>query len=73
MRSEDLSRLLPSLEVVELGHRMGLEIYSGTPNDPAEWERLRLAGIDAIITDDAPELLKFWAGRSPAAGSWRRG
>ena len=60
-----------SPEVVELGHRMGLEIYSGTPNDPAEWERLRLAGIDAIITDDAPELLKFWAGRSPPAGRLR--
>jgi glycerophosphoryl diester phosphodiesterase len=54
-------------ETVELGHRMGLEIYSGTPDDPAEWERLRTAGLDAIITDDSPRLLEFWAGRSPVA------
>jgi glycerophosphoryl diester phosphodiesterase len=56
-----------SPETVKLGHRMGLEIYSGTPNDPAEWERLRTAGLDAIITDDSPRLLEFWADRSPVA------
>ncbi len=59
--------------VVELGHRMGLEIYCATPNDPAEWERLRLAGVDAVVTDNSPELLDFWAGRSPASLRSRRG
>lgn len=62
-----------SPDVVELGHRMGLEIYSGTPNDPAEWERLRLAGIDAIITDNCTELLAFWAGRVPLTVRSHRG
>lgn len=61
-----------SPETVELGTRMGLEIYCGTPNDPAEWERLRLAGVDAVISDESPALLDFWAGRSPAAVRSRR-
>jgi glycerophosphoryl diester phosphodiesterase len=56
-----------SPDVVELGHQMGLEVYSGTPNDRVEWERLRTAGLDVIITDESPRLLEFWADRSPVA------
>ena len=49
-----------SPEVVEMSHRLGLEVYTGTPNEAEEWERLRDAGLEAVVTDDPPSLLARW-------------
>jgi hypothetical protein len=39
---------------------MGLEVYSLAPDEPAAWDRARSAGLDAVITDDAPRLLAHY-------------
>jgi glycerophosphoryl diester phosphodiesterase len=47
-------------EVVATCHDMGLEVYSLAADEPAAWDRARLAGLDAVITDDAPRLLAHY-------------
>ena len=44
-------------EQVRAAHRAGLEVVPWTPNDPADWDRLIAAGVDAIITDDPAALI----------------
>ena len=47
-------------EVVAICHDMGLEVYSLAPDEPAAWDHARSAGLDAVITEDAPRLLAYW-------------
>ncbi len=44
-------------EQVRAAHQAGLEVVPWTPNDPADWDRLIAAGVDAIITDDPAALI----------------
>jgi glycerophosphoryl diester phosphodiesterase len=54
---------LVSAANVAAAHAAGLEVYTWTPDSPAEWQPLIDAGVDAIITDDPAGLLKFISGR----------
>lgn len=40
----------------------GLAVWAWTANAPADWDRLRAAGIDAILTDDPAGLIAHLAG-----------
>lgn len=46
--------------VAECG-RAGLAVWAWTANAPAAWDRLRAAGVDAILTDDPAGLLRHLA------------
>ncbi len=50
------SRVTP--EVVRACRRLGLPVWAWTANDPADWQRLIAAGVDAILTDDPGGLLR---------------
>jgi glycerophosphoryl diester phosphodiesterase len=47
-------------EVVATCHDMGLEVYTLAPDEPESWDRARSAGIDALVTEDAPGVLAYW-------------
>ena len=47
-------------EVVVRCHDMGLGVYTMSPNGPAAWDRALSAGIDALVTEDAPGVLGHW-------------
>ena len=47
-------------EVVSHCHDMGLEAYTMSPGEPAAWDRALSAGIDALVTEDAPGVLGYW-------------
>jgi len=47
-------------EVVATCHEMGLGVYTMAPDEPAAWDRARSAGIDALVTEDAPGVLAHW-------------
>jgi glycerophosphoryl diester phosphodiesterase len=47
-------------EVVARCHDMGLDVYSLVPDEPAAWDRARSAGLDAVISNDAPRLLAHY-------------
>lgn len=40
----------------------GLAVWAWTANAPADWDRLRAAGVDAILTDDPAGLVAHLAG-----------
>jgi glycerophosphoryl diester phosphodiesterase len=44
-------------EQVRAAHQADLEVVPWTANDPAEWNRLIAAEVDAIITDDPAALI----------------
>ena len=44
-------------EQVRAAQQAGLEVVPWTANDPADWNRLIAAGVDAIITDDPAALI----------------
>ncbi len=44
---------------VEALHAAGIEVFSGTTDDPAQWKKLAALGVDAILTDD-PAGLSQW-------------
>ncbi len=44
-------------EQVKAAHAAGLTVIPWTPNQPADWDRLIAAGVDAIITDDPAALI----------------
>ena len=50
------SRVTP--EAVHACRRLGLPVWAWTANDPADWQRLIAAGVDAILTDDPGGLLR---------------
>jgi glycerophosphoryl diester phosphodiesterase len=43
--------------IVNTLHNAGVQVFSGTTDDPAEWARLRALNVDGILTDD-PEALR---------------
>lgn len=45
-------------EAVGACRRLGLPVWAWTANDPADWQRLVAAGVDAILTDDPGGLLR---------------
>jgi glycerophosphoryl diester phosphodiesterase len=44
-------------EQVKAAHAAGLQVVPWTANEPADWDRLIAAGVDAIITDDPAGLI----------------
>ena len=50
----------------------GIAVRAWTVNDPAQWESLTLAGIDAIITDD-PRAAVAVRNRVERRPAWREG
>jgi len=44
-------------EQVKAAHDAGLQVVPWTANTPADWDRLRAAHVDAIITDDPAGLI----------------
>ena len=48
---------LVNAEQVRAAHAAGIEVVPWTANDPADWDRLIDAGVDAIISDDPAALL----------------
>jgi glycerophosphoryl diester phosphodiesterase len=48
---------LVTAEKVASAHAAGLEVVPWTVNDPADWDKLIKAGVDAIITDDPASLI----------------
>ena len=53
-------------EAIRACQRFALPVWAWTANDPADWDRLCAAGIDAILTDDPGGLLRH-LGRHPRA------
>jgi len=49
-----------SPEVVATCHDTGLEVYTLAPDKPESWDYARSAGIDALVTEDAPGVLAHW-------------
>jgi glycerophosphoryl diester phosphodiesterase len=47
-------------EVVATYHDMGLGVYTFALDEPVAWDHARLAGIDALVTEDAPGVLGHW-------------
>lgn len=43
--------------IVQTLHGAGIQVFSGTTDDAAQWKRLRALGVDGILTDD-PEGLR---------------
>lgn len=46
-------------EKVKAAHDAGLQVIPWTANDPASWQKLIDAGVDAIITDDPASLIAY--------------
>lgn len=44
-------------EQVAAAHRAGLQVIPWTASQPADWDRLVAARVDAIITDDPAALI----------------
>ena len=44
-------------EQVTAAHKAGLQVVPWTANQPADWDRLIAAGVDAIISDDPAALI----------------
>lgn len=49
--------------IVSALHGAGVQVFSGTTDDPAVWAKLRALGVDGILTDD-PEGLRKSLGRA---------
>lgn len=47
--------------LLDRAHDRGLDVHAWTINDPAEMRRLLDLGVDGIMTDDAPALLRVLA------------
>jgi len=68
-REAEASIAVPEFQLVSRGHvaaahAAGLEVYTWTPNAPAEWQTLIETGVDAIITDNPESLLRWLGTRS---------
>jgi glycerophosphoryl diester phosphodiesterase len=50
---------LVTTEQVRLAHEAGLQVVPWTANALADWERLRMAHVDAIITDAPAGLIAY--------------
>jgi glycerophosphoryl diester phosphodiesterase len=59
-----LNQKLITPEVVRAAHQAKLEVLAWTPNEPAEWDRLIAAGVDAIGSDDPAALIAHLKARN---------
>lgn len=50
-------------EKVAAAHRAGLQVVPWTANTPADWDKLIVAKVDAIISDDPAELIAYLKGK----------
>jgi glycerophosphoryl diester phosphodiesterase len=50
-------------ENVKEAHAAGLQVVPWTANQPAEWQKLVEANVDAIITDNPQGLVLYLAER----------
>jgi glycerophosphoryl diester phosphodiesterase len=59
--AEIVSPIYPNvtIENVAAAHKAGLQVVPWTANQPADWDKLIAAKVDAIITDDPTALLAF--------------
>lgn len=55
---------LVTAERVKAAHNAGLQVVPWTANEPAQWDALIAAGVDAIITDDPEALLSYLRARA---------
>jgi len=46
-------------EIVKTLREAGIRVLSGTTDDRKEWEKLRVLGVDGILTDDPEDLRRF--------------
>jgi glycerophosphoryl diester phosphodiesterase len=51
-----------TIDMVQACKEAGLAVWAWTANAPADWGRLRAAGVDAILTDDPAGLIAYLAG-----------
>jgi len=51
--------VLVTKDQVDRAHAAGLQVVPWTANTEADWEKLILAGVDAIITDDPAALIAY--------------
>jgi glycerophosphoryl diester phosphodiesterase len=49
---------LVTKEQVSAAHAAGFKVVPWTANEPAEWDQLADAGVDAIITDYPADLVE---------------
>lgn len=66
-------RSLVTPEYVASLHAAGLQVWTWTANSPAEWRRLRAAGVDVIMSDRPDALWTFLASSQGVGVSWRPG
>ena len=50
-------------EEVDAAHKAGLTVVPWTANEPAVWDKLIAAGVDAIISDDPAALIAYLKGK----------
>ena len=50
--------------VITACRKAGLAVWAWTANDTADWDRLYVSGVDAILTDDPAGLIAHLAGRT---------
>ncbi|SPF42960.1 Glycerophosphoryl diester phosphodiesterase (fragment) [Candidatus Sulfopaludibacter sp. SbA4] len=48
---------------VAAAHQAGLQVVPWTVNNPADWDRMIEAKVDAIISDDPAELIAYLKSR----------
>lgn len=62
-----------SKELVDAVHARGIRVMPWTANRKQEWEKLREAGCDGVITDLPGEAVEWRDGRCIADSEWRAG
>lgn len=67
------SVLLPPFESVDealvgAAHAQGVDVWTWTVDDPADFERMRAAGVDAVITNDPARFTGGAGPGNPARG-----
>lgn len=58
----ELEHSAVTIDMVRACDSIGLPVWAWTANAPAEWDRLRGASVDAILTDDPAGLIAHLAG-----------
>ena len=63
-READATIISPHYMLVTKGrvddaHAAGLQVVPWTANTPKDWDKLIKAGVDAIISDDPAELIRY--------------
>jgi len=60
----ELEQHAVTADMVRACHQLGLEVWAWTANDPADWDRLCAADVDAILADDPAGLIAYLAARA---------